>query len=114
MKERQVTKMGKPRRKFSAEMKAKLVLEVLREEEEISVIASRNNINPNQLRRWKTEFLENATAVFAEKDNIRKQQREREEAEAREAEMLRTIGQLTLERDFLQRVNKHYQERGSL
>ena len=55
--------MGKPKRKFSAELKTRLLLEVLREEEEISVIAVRNNINPNQLREWKTGFPENAAPL---------------------------------------------------
>jgi putative transposase len=106
--------MGKPRRKFSSELKTRLVLEVLREEEELSVIAARHNINPNQLRRWKAEFLENAASVFDDKQASRKRIKEIEAVEAREAEMLKKIGELTIERDYLQRVAKEYKERGCL
>ncbi len=56
--------MGK--RKFSAEFKAKLVLEVLSGERELGVIASEHHINPNQLRAWKAAFMEKAPMLFEE------------------------------------------------
>ena len=64
---------------YSPEFKAKVVLQVLQGEKEIGELAQEYSINPNLIRKWKTEFLE-----------TEKQQ------------MLRTIGQLTLERDFMQ------------
>ena len=64
---------------YSPQHKAKLVLEVLSGEKEQGAIAHENGINPNMLRVWKREFLKK------ESD-----------------QMLKTIGQLTLERDFLQ------------
>ncbi len=48
--------MGK--RKFTAEFKARLVLEVISGERELGEIASEHQINPNQLRAWKSAFLE--------------------------------------------------------
>lgn len=92
--------MGK--RKFTAEFKAEIVLEVLREEQELSEIAAKHNINPNQIRTWKKAFLEKAASVFEESKQEREAKRmEREAAEEKE-NMLKTIGQLTMERDFLQ------------
>ena len=64
---------------YSPEFKVKVVLQVLQGETEIGELAQEYSINPNLIRKWKTEFLEKE-----------KQQ------------MLRTIGQLTLERDFIQ------------
>ena len=55
------------KRTFSAEFKAKLILEVIRGEKELSVIAQENEIAPNQIRKWKSEFLENAALVFDNK-----------------------------------------------
>ncbi|MHB1395008.1 MAG: transposase [Clostridia bacterium] len=55
------------KRTFSAEFKAKIVLEVLKGEKEISVIASENEIAPNQIRNWKNEFLANAANAFDNK-----------------------------------------------
>ena len=52
------------RRKFTAEYKIKLVLEVLREEKQLEEIASEHGISPNQMGNWKLEFLENAARVF--------------------------------------------------
>ena len=49
------------KRTFSAEFKAKVVLEVLKGEKELNTIAQENEIAPNQIRNWKSEFLENAS-----------------------------------------------------
>jgi transposase-like protein len=53
------------RREYTAEYKAKIVIEVLREELTMSEIASREAINLKQLSNWKTEFLENAGRAFS-------------------------------------------------
>lgn len=91
------------RKQYSAQFKTKLVLEVLRGEKELSSIAYENNINANMLRRWKTEFLENASMVFEDPRRSEKNaKREEENLKKKNARMLKTIGQLTLERDFLQ------------
>ncbi len=91
--------MGK--RKFTAEFKAKLVLEVLSGERELGEIASEHQINPNQLRAWKAAFLEKAPTMFEENKAAKEAARQAEQAAEEKAEMLKTIGQLTLERDFL-------------
>jgi len=91
--------MGK--RKFTAEFKAALVLEVLCGERELGEIASEHEINPNQLRAWKTAFLEKAPTVFEESKSAKEAARSEQEAAEEKAAMLKTIGQLTLERDFL-------------
>ena len=88
---------------YSPQFKAKLVLEVLREEKELGTIAHENGINPNMLRNWKREFLENASVVFESPKKAEKEARRKEESLKKETDqMLKTIGQLTLERDYLQ------------
>ncbi len=91
------------RSNYTSAFKTKIVLEVLREERELGEIAAEHNLNPNMVRNWKREFLDNAESVF---ENPRKQEREakrKEKAlEKQNTQMLKTIGQLTLERDFLQ------------
>ena len=54
------------RGKYTPEFKAKIVLEVLQGERELGAIAAENNLNPNMVRNWKSEFLENAASVFEE------------------------------------------------
>lgn len=91
------------RTQYSPQFKAKLVLEVLREEKELGTIAYENGISPNMLRNWRREFLEKASMVFENPKAGEKEAKRREENLKKEREhMLKTIGQLTLERDFLQ------------
>ena len=88
---------------YSAQFKTKLVLEVLKEEKELGSIAYENGVNPNMLRNWRREFLENASTVFENPKKAEKQAKRKEESLKKETDqMLKTIGQLTLERDFLQ------------
>lgn len=87
---------------YSPQFKAKLVLEVIKGEKELGTIAYENGVNPNMLRNWKREFMENASVVFETPKKAEKQARRKEESLKKETEqMLKTIGQLTLERDFL-------------
>ena len=80
-----------------------IVLEVLKEEKELGVIAAENNLNPNMVRKWRKEFLENAESVFENPTQIEKDfQRKEDDLKKKQDKMLKTIGQLTLERDFLQ------------
>lgn len=91
------------RKQYTPQFKAKLVLEVLQGEKELGSIAYENDVNPNMLRNWKREFLENASIVFEDpKKAEKKAQREEEALKKETSRMLKTIGQLTLERNFLQ------------
>ena len=88
---------------YTSEFKAKVVIEVLQGEKSLSEIASQYNLNPNMVRNWKSEFLENASTIFENPKKAEKAARRKEEALKKEKEtMLKTIGQLTIERDFLQ------------
>ena len=82
------------RRTFSAEFKAKIVLELLRGEKELTVIASENEIAPNQIRNWKAEFLENAAAAFDDKksENLKAELKEKE---SETDTLYKKVGQLT-------------------
>jgi transposase-like protein len=90
-------------RQYTPEYKAKIVLEVLKGEKELGEIAAENELNPNMVRNWKQEFLKNASSVFESPRKEAREAKKKEEAQRKEtARMLKTIGQLTLERDFLQ------------
>ena len=88
---------------YTSEFKAKVVIEVLQGEKSLSEIASQYNLNPYMVRNWKSEFLENASTIFENPKKAEKAARRKEKAPKKEKEtMLKTIGQLTIERDFLQ------------
>lgn len=89
------------KRNYTSEYKVKLVLEVLREELTLGEIAASYGINPNQLTRWKREFLERAPSLFDSTKAEREQRKSEAAMEAEKAQMLKAIGQLTMERDYL-------------
>jgi len=91
------------KRQFTPEYKAKIVLEILKEELSIGEIASRENVNRTQLQNWKKEFLENASRVFAQSKTEREAQQMIKEAAEREQEVMAKVGQLTIEVDWLKK-----------
>lgn len=101
--------MGK-KRHYSSDFKVKLVLELLRGERTANEIAAEHNINPNQITNWRREFLEKAPGVFDEPKTIKARQKAEREAAAEKDRLFKTIGQLTMERDFLQAVQAKVEE----
>ena len=59
--------MSRQRRSFSAKFKSDLVIELLKGEKDLNTLAAENSIQPNLLRNWKKEFLNNASLVFDDK-----------------------------------------------
>jgi len=94
------------RKEYTPEYKAKLVIEVLREEKTLSDIAAREGINPKQLGNWKSEFLENAARAFSRSRDEKAAERHAEEMEEKEKGYQAKVGQLTLEVDFLKETAK--------
>ena len=87
------------RRKFSSEFKTKVVLEALSERYTLSQLAERHKLHPNQISSWKSQFLSNASDVFKKSKNKSK----KSEAEAERDRLLKTIGELKIENDFLKK-----------
>jgi putative transposase len=94
------------RKEYTAEYKAKIVLEVLREEKTLGEIATQEGINPNQISNWKREFLETASRVFAQNKLEKEAARKIQELEAKERAYQAKVGQLTLEVDFLKECSR--------
>ena len=86
-------------------LKTNLVLQLLKKEKELNVLAVENDIQPNLLRNWKKEFLTNASLAFDNKreDNLReKLAEERKE----KAEYAKKVGQLTMQVDWLKKKSE--------
>ena len=61
----------KSRRKFTAEFKAKVCIEAIKERQTIESLSKKYDLHPNQINTWKKEFLANSQVVFEKegKDN---------------------------------------------
>jgi transposase len=84
------------RRKFSASFKTKVVLEALKEQRTLAELSQKHNLHPQQISSWKQEFLKGAETVFRSGPKGQKTQ-----VEERQDQLLKTIGELKVENDFL-------------
>jgi transposase len=82
------------RNHHTAAFKAKVALEAVREQQTVAELSRRYGVHANQIYKWKRQFLQNAASVF-ERDT------EVSGTSEREDELLKKIGELTVERDFL-------------
>ena len=89
------------RKTHSAEAKAKIVMEVLRGESTLNEIASKHNIHPNLLTRWKTQAVSGLAQVF-ENDSAKARQKSKE-AEKEKEELYKQIGKLTTQIEWLKK-----------
>jgi len=90
----------KNRRKFSADFKAKVVLEALKERSTVEEIARKYEIHPNQIHTWKKEFLNNASSVFSSKDRLLEDKKLQDEEREK---LYAQIGQQKVEIDWLKK-----------
>ena len=86
------------RRKFASKFKTKVVLEALSERRTISELAQKHGLHPNQISRWKQEFLASAEIVF-EKGSVKKHDNSKEQEK-----LYKIIGEQKVEIDFLKKA----------
>jgi transposase len=93
--------MKQSRRRFSAEFKAKVALEALREHSSLSELSAKYEIHPNQISEWKRQAIEQMSSVFGRSSQTQEESQSRtQEASDR---LYAKIGQLEMERDFLKK-----------
>lgn len=88
------------RRKFTSKFKTKVVLEALKERQSLSDLAQKHELSPAQISNWKKEFLANSEVVFEKK------RPQVNESEAERDRLLKAIGELKVENDFLKKILK--------
>lgn len=87
--------MKRKRRNHSPAFKAKVALSANKGDKTLAELADQFDVHPNQIQDWRKRLLENANTVFG-----RRQQQE--ETAGQVKDLHAKIGQLTMERDFLE------------
>ena len=87
---------------YSADFKAKLVLEALEGEKTINEIASQYEVLPVSLKNWKKQFLENMSLAF-DKSTVVKEYKNEIEVLQKEKDMIaKKLGETIVEKEFLE------------
>lgn len=86
------------RKRYSADLKAKIAVEAIKGQRTIQEIASHYEVHPNQVTQWKRQVLEGVADVFS---NGRA--RADEADEQLKAELYQQIGKLQMELDWLKK-----------
>lgn len=89
------------RKTYSAEFKAQVVLEILREEKSISQLSSEYGVHPNILGKWKNQAMRDFPRLFA--DDEKKTQAMKAEYEKKVQGLYEEIGRLTTQVNWLKK-----------
>jgi len=99
MKKQQI-RPRKTRRHMDDTLKAKIVLEALKENMTLNELSTKYEVHPTQISTWKRQFLENASSVFSgDKAAAQELKDLREERE----KLHQQIGQQTMDIEFLKK-----------
>lgn len=89
------------RKHGSAEEKAKIAIEALREDKPIRQIAQKYGVHPNQISTWEREPYDGAGDVFRRFGGSREK-----EFQHRKEELLRELGREHVEKAFLKKLRQ--------
>ena len=90
--------MKKTRRKFSADFKAKVALEAIKNQKTLAQLSLQYEVNVITISKWKAEFLANMASIF-ERNGTTQIAEESPDMDKLYAQ----IGQLKVENDFLKK-----------
>lgn len=77
---------------YTAEQKTKIVLELLKEEQTVSQLATKYKVTAKSIQNWKKQFLENASKAFEDNASSKEHQRELEKLKQENDELAKTLG----------------------
>ena len=90
------------RKQYTAEFKAEVVKEILREEKTVSQISAEHGIHSSQLYKWRDQALAGLPSLFNEQAEKAQAEKEAEWQKEREA-LYAEIGRLTLPQSWLEK-----------
>ena len=87
----------KAKMSYSAEFKAKVAIDAIKEDKTVSEIASEKQVDPKSVRDWKEELIENSKVIFDRSKEILPYKDELKKKDKEIEELYKQIGQLTVE-----------------
>ena len=98
--------MQKQKKKhYIADFKAKVVMEILKEEKTVSQLSAEHGIHSSQLYKWKDQVLAGLPTLFNEQAEKNQREKEAEWQNEREA-LYAEIGRLTTEKTWLEKKSR--------
>lgn len=88
------------RKKYSPEFKARVVLELLREEKTVAELAAEHGVHPTQLHKWRRQAKESLSEVFSRGEDWRK---EKAGYEGKIEELYKEVGRLSTQISWLKK-----------
>ena len=92
--------MSKTRKVYSAEFKAKVVLELISGDQTLNQLAFKYDVTPQSLLTWKKQFVENASQAFESSKMSSEYKKEIEELQTTNDKLAKALGNTTIERDW--------------
>jgi putative transposase len=89
------------RKRLTASQKAQMVLEALREDKSVALIATENSVHPNQIHKWKKQALEGFAHLF--EDDHKSERAKEAEHEKQMNELYAEIGRLSAQLSWLKK-----------
>ena len=93
--------MSRKRTTYSAEFKAKAVLEILEGEKTLNEIATKYELLPKNLQNWKKQFVDNAFLAFDKSTVAKEYKEEIEKLKKAKDATSKKLGEVIVERDFV-------------
>ena len=95
----------KTRKQYTADFKAKIVKEMLREEKTVGQLASEYEVHSNMLYRWRDQALAGLPGLFSDQSAQELAEKEAEWQQEREA-LDAQIGRLTTQMTWLEKKSR--------
>lgn len=87
---------------FTSAYKAKIALELVKGVKSMSKISSEQGVHINQLSKWKSTLVKNASQIF-ESNDVSQIQKIKEEFEEEKQKYHETIGRMAMQIEFLKK-----------
>ena len=87
-------------KQYKAGLKAKVVLEALKNESTLAEIGSRHQVHPSNIKGWRRQFMDNIEVVFDRGQIVREYKTKLKEKDDQIDDLYRQIGKLSAQFDW--------------